>query len=119
MTLDPATAAGWLILSPDEKQVKCDIMVAKIIKSLVFFTWGELEFLTLMVSTSLQEVDEGIPQGSIIGSLVFTLYINVYCPFQHLIDMFYADDTILFAIGPTQDRAFSKLHYSTIISLFY
>ncbi len=60
--------------------------------------------------SSLLSVDKGVPQGSILGPLLFTLYINnifpssVSCNFHY-----YADDTILYSTGPTLETSVMNL----------
>lgn len=52
------------------------------------------------LKSSPQMVDKGVPQGAILGSLLFILYINIieFILIQHWNIHFYADDTIFYAI---------------------
>ena len=55
-------------------------------------------------------INKGVPQGSILGPLLFTLYINnIILPSLHCDVHFYADDTILYSLGPTIEVATANL----------
>ena len=51
-------------------------------------------------------IKKGVPQGSILGPLLLTLYMNnIALPSLHSDVHFYADDTILYSFGPTIEEA--------------
>ena len=55
-------------------------------------------------------IKKGVPQGSILGPLLFTLYMNnMVLPSLHSDVHFYADDTILYCFGPTIEAATENL----------
>ena len=54
-----------------------------------------------LCSNSLS-IRNGVPQGSILGPILFTIYINALC--QNVTDAnfhFYADDTVLYCSAPS------------------
>ena len=62
------------------------------------------------VSSKPLLTQNGVPQGSILGPILFTIYINVLC--QNVNDAkfhFYADDTILYCSASSLTSAIQKL----------
>src|SRR4029434_7795204 len=58
-------------------------------------------------------INYGVPQGSILGPVLFSLYINNICDhLEHCKVHFYADDTILYASAPSIDQAVSNLQHA-------
>ena len=51
------------------------------------------------IASSLLEILNGVPQGSILGPLLFLLYINDICECTNLLSILFADDTALGASG--------------------
>src|SRR4029434_3020644 len=58
-------------------------------------------------------INSGVPQGSILGPVLFSLYINNICDhLEHCKVHFYADDTILYPSAPSIDQAVSNLQHA-------
>jgi hypothetical protein len=63
---------------------------------------GRKQFVTINgQNSSLKEVLLGVPQGSILGPILFLLYINDLSLCSHLKDFLFADDSTLLASGPS------------------
>ena len=55
-------------------------------------------------------MEKGVPQGSILGPLLFLVYINNICNLsQHSRYHMYADDTVLYTCAPTLELAVANL----------
>ena len=55
-------------------------------------------------------LEKGVPQGSILGPLLFLMYVNHICSqSKHCKFHMYADDTILYSCAPSLDVAVSNL----------
>ena len=62
--------------------------------------------------SDLQEVYSGVPQGSVLGHLLFLLFINDVSNFtteEGVLNM-YADDVIIYTSAATSDELQIKLH---------
>ncbi len=69
--------------------------------------------------------DKSIPQGSILGLLITTLYLNIYFPTEYSYAVhFYAAETILYDIIPTKSQpsrlqsTFHVIHISRVKGSF-
>lgn len=62
-------------------------------------------------------ISNGVPQGSVLGPLPLTLYINIILPNQYFNVYFFADDTILYATDSTLLSAFT--YFFTILLTKY
>ena len=71
--------------------------------------WKQAVFADGVRSSSLV-IDKGVPQGSILRPLLFTLYINnMLLPSLNCNVHYYTDDTILYNSGPTLASAVAGL----------
>ena len=62
------------------------------------------------VKSNFLEVRKGVPQGSILGPILFTIYINdISKNIHHCKSHFYADDTVLYTSAPTSSEAIAYL----------
>ena len=73
---------------------------------------GRKQFTVLNgVKSDLLPVSMGIPQGSVLGPTLFTLFTNDLSPFVRSGSLYmFADDTTVFCIGNTADEAIVKLN---------
>lgn len=59
--------------------------------------------------SELKNIQAGIPQGSVLGPILYTLYVNDVPNEQFYTLATYADDTALLTVAPTADEATTKL----------
>lgn len=55
-------------------------------------------------------VTNGVPQGSVRGPILFTIYVNRVAQNLDASVRFYADDTIIYCCARTIDMVFKQLH---------
>ena len=60
--------------------------------------------------SEIQELKAGVPQGSILGPLLFLVYINDLCDVVQSNIRLYADDSILFVTGTNQQQIANTLN---------
>ena len=74
---------------------------------------GRRQFVTYNgVSSSTKPITCGVPQGSILGSLLFLLYINgLYNVCSTSVPLLYADDTNLFYMGKDIDTLVRGINF--------
>ena len=61
------------------------------------------------VTSEYLKIETGVPQGTILGPLLFILYINDLSTYINCENAQYADDTLLFTADANLDLAISKL----------
>jgi hypothetical protein len=82
---------------------------------------GRLQFVTINGSDSDQlEINKGVPQGSILGPLLFLIYINDLPECSLLITLLFADDTTLLASGDNLQELilFVNREFQKVVSFF-
>jgi len=61
-------------------------------------------------------VNCGVPQGSILGSLLFIIYVNDIVNISNIMQMFlFADDTNIFVSGPNINELCLSINTVTVI----
>lgn len=68
------------------------------------------------VKSDFLDITKGVPQGSILGPVLFTVYVNnsglsVGNCNLHL----YADDTVVYSVAPSVDKALSELQSAFLL----
>lgn len=68
------------------------------------------------VKSSFLDITKGVLQGSILGAVLFTIYLNIIglCIKSSNIHL-YANDTVMYAIAPTVDKAKFELQSDFVI----
>uniref|UniRef100_A0A8C2EK04 Reverse transcriptase domain-containing protein n=1 Tax=Cyprinus carpio TaxID=7962 RepID=A0A8C2EK04_CYPCA len=62
------------------------------------------------INSGLLEIVKGVPQGSVLGPLLFTIYINSIDHGNQDVNLhFYADDTVMYCGAPSKQQALIKL----------
>jgi retron-type reverse transcriptase len=68
------------------------------------------------IKSEFLELQKGVPQGSVIAPLLFTIYINnINDNMRNVFINVYADDTVLYSIAPTNGQAFSHLQSDFLV----
>jgi hypothetical protein len=72
------------------------------------------------VESDRMEIRKGVPQGSILGALLFLIYINDLPECSALIEMLFADDTTLLASGDNLQElvSFVNLEFKKVVKFF-
>ena len=79
------------------------------------YLMGRSQFVSLNnVSSSMREILCGVPQGSILGPLLFLLYINDLPFSSNLLPIIYADDTNLFLSDKDVNICIQRFNYEMI-----
>jgi len=74
------------------------------------FLYMQLDGLQTILKTEARPVHKGVPQGSVLGLLLFSLYLNnIGMNISNAALHFYADDTVLYCFGPTPAEVFAYL----------
>ncbi len=73
---------------------------------------GRKQFVHILgINSNMVEITLGVPQGSILGPLLFLLFINDLPNSTLLKMLLFADDATLLAEGPDLDELFERVNY--------
>jgi hypothetical protein len=87
----------------------------------ISYLQGRMQFVTINGTNSDNlDINKGVPQGSILGPLLFLIYINDLPDCSLLITLLFADDTTLLASGDNlQDLVlFVNREFQKVVSFF-